>query len=61
MSIQGEFARENTVQAVCHNIKQRLKEFPNSAEGLKALGRDALAMLDFTPDWSDEYRALFRE
>lgn len=61
----SEIATEGTIHAFVGEIKKELevnKEKPDAVIALKALGRFALTLFEWSvPDWTKEYEHLFRE
>ena len=60
MSIQGDIARENDVQFFCKKLAEKIEKYPEATQALKELGIETLDILDNVPEWSYEYRKLFR-
>lgn len=60
MSMAGDLAREDEIQALCRKLAEKVKKYPEAATALKELGLEELNTLPRTPRWAHEYYDLFR-
>lgn len=62
MGMQSEVAVEQTVKLFVGKIKERLAASSGETVELRAVGRFALTLFEFsTPAWAKEFEELFKE
>ncbi|MFH1171806.1 MAG: hypothetical protein V1778_04695 [bacterium] len=64
MSLEGDIAREGLVSSVCVMLEEKILEYGEHLEAVRALkevGREILADLPNVPVWAEKYIQLFRE
>ena len=63
MGMFADSAREGMGSELCAKIAEKIEKYPEAIKALKELGNEILDAMDLPniPEWTYEYRKLFRK